>query len=136
MKITVKDIKQGKALVLEVDTCDTTQDVKKRIEVQEGIAPQQQRLIFKGKTLDDSATLSQSGVTKGSLLHIIMRLNTSLTLDIRVPSTGRTIAIDAKPSETAQNILAMLEELVGLPADQHTLMHAGKQLIPDRKSVV
>ena len=52
-KISFRDIKTGKTFELNVECTDTTEDVKRRILHQECIGVEQQRLIFKGKTLQE-----------------------------------------------------------------------------------
>merc|ERR1719265_2828797 len=65
------------------------------------------------------------------MLHIVMRLQTSLTLDFRT-MMGKTITIDVQPSETVDTVKAMIQELLKLPADQHSLNFKGKQLDGDK----
>jgi ubiquitin len=121
----------GKTFEVEVEPSDTVESVKEKIQEQEGIPPDEQRLIFGGRLLEDGRTMSDYHVQHESEMQLVPRRRSGMVIVVKT-LTGKTLEVDVRPSDTILGVKEKLHAMEGIPPDMQRLIFNGRQLQDDR----
>ena len=132
LKIFFKHL-TGEIITLQLENFDTIATVKEKIENLEGIAPDKQRLVYGGKELEDSCTLSKYKIGNECTVYLVIRLHGGIRIHVKILPSGKTLSLEVLESDTIESVKAKLQEKEGISSDYQQLYFASKQLEDSRK---
>ncbi|KAL7057123.1 hypothetical protein AAHC03_025629 [Spirometra sp. Aus1] len=126
MQIFVKNQKEKK-ITLDVEATNTVRELKEMIADSEDIPPEEQRLFFAGRELEDTSTLWDYRIEKCSTLNLMVRQIADMQIFV-MNLKGRTITLRVKPSTTTEEVKKMIEDRDGISPEMQRLVFESKQL--------
>ena len=126
MQIFINNLQSRRVITLEVLLDASIEDVKNQIKDVEGIFPEQQCLIFRGKELKNGSTLNDWDIKEDAMLYLRV-----LEIKVHVEkrwSPGKRITLELKPSDTIKTLKDKIQEKEWIKPEQQCVMFNGQQM--------
>ena len=128
MQIFVREEPSGKTMTFDVEETDTIEDVKQKVWERKLFPPHQQRLLYRGKPLEDDYTLQDYNIQKESTLHLRSRYVCGGMQVFVKTLVGKSIRVEVEEEDTIEGVKQKIQDKEGIPSDQQRLIHGGKEL--------
>ncbi|XP_072921867.1 polyubiquitin-B-like [Hemitrygon akajei] len=112
---------QGKTRTYDVQPSETVQSFKEQVHRQEGVRPEQQRLVYNSKQLEDGRLLSDYNIRPRTTIFLTLRLRGGMRLQVKF-ITGEGIELDVDPSIQVSTLKMKIQQKTNVPISQQRLM--------------
>lgn len=126
MQIFINNLQSRRMITLEVKPDSSIEDVKNQIKDIEGIFPEQQCLISRGKELKNGSTLNNWDIKKDAMLYLRV-LEIKVHVEKRL-SPGKKVTLELKPSDTIKTLKDKIQEKEWIKPEQQCVMFNGQQM--------
>ena len=131
--ITVKTL-TGESFSLEVDSSESIEGVKEKIRKRIGIFPEQQRLLYAGKLLNDNGALSDYDITSGAEVYLVRRLRI-YDITVKNSSSGRALRLKVESTTTVESVKTTIEAEEGTPRHLQQLSTPSGMSLQDSRTL-
>jgi len=147
MQIIIKNL-TGKCIIIQIESLDSIETLKDKIQDKEGISKSSMRLFFGGKVLLDQSLISEYNIENNSSIHLDLSLKGGLGLTNYVENNenyqftqinvktinGYTITLDAEGKETIEEIKKKIQDYEGYKTYLQRLIY-NRQVLEDNRTL-
>ncbi|EDV21887.1 uncharacterized protein TRIADDRAFT_29688 [Trichoplax adhaerens] len=126
MQVVVKS-QSGNLLLLQGEANDTVRDLKEKLYYHVHNPPSQQRLIYRGKQLDDEKLLTSYSIANNALIRYLPVSKEEIRLNCNL-FTGQFLSLNVELDQSICHVKELLHQQTNIPMEKQRLLLANKQL--------